>query len=115
MPREQFLREQLAGLFSEKRSGLMRRRGDGLPVHSSGQSHGTPTGGLKPTRWIQRDGRRIRVCTGVGPFTGRVHVFHLPNHSLALEFAVELLKTDTDGLPAALDPEWWAAAEAEYD
>ena len=123
MPRAQYVLECLSSLFTEKRSGLRRRKGDVTevaPPSTNGNGNGHGNGhkpildGLKTCRWVQRDGKTVRFSQGIGPFQGPMHVHYLPSLAIAQAFAVALLKTDEEGFPASLDPEEWAAWQEEY-
>ena len=112
MRREQFLLDSLNGLFREPSCSVMRRKTDVAPARTD-LATDTPNRAFIPRRWVQRDGRTVRVRLVLGPFGGRLHVFYLPTESVALEFAVALLKTDVDGYPASVDPEEWAVWQRE--
>ena len=123
MPRDQYVLDRLSSLFTEKRSGFMRRKGDTAetvpsPSTTNGNGHGNGhqsiLDGLKTCRWIQRDGKTVRFSQGIGPFQGPMHVHYLPSLAIAQAFAVALLKTDEEGYPAPLDPLEWAAWQEEY-
>ena len=120
MPRAQYIVECLSALFTEKRSGLARRKADHIErvvstTNGNGTKHANGNAFPKACRWIQIDGKTVRFSQGVGPFQGHIHVHHLPSQMVARAFAVALLKTDEDGYPAPLDPEEWASWQAEYD
>ncbi len=119
MPRAQYVLESLSALFTEKRSGFRRRKGDtaqAAPPPTNGNGHGALPmfEGLKVCRWVQRDGKTVRFSQGIGPFPGPMHVHYLPSLAIAQAFAVALLKTDEEGYPAPLDPVEWAAWQEEY-
>ena len=118
MQRAQYFLERLSELFVEKRCVLKRRKGD-TEVHAAATNGHTAqpllNGALRVCRWVQQDGKTVRFSQGIGPFQGRIHVHYLPSLMVAHAFAVALLRTDSEGYPAPLDPEEWAAWQEEFE